>query len=61
VLGGIPTSSVKRVLKVPSDEQPTARSAQHRGPRVAADKDLIVVPPRIALLAGHRITRVAMG
>jgi hypothetical protein len=52
---------VKRVLKVPSDEQPTARSAQHRGPRVAADKDLIVVPPRIALLAGHRITRVAMG
>jgi hypothetical protein len=25
VLGGIPTSSVKRLLKVPSDEQPTAK------------------------------------
>lgn len=25
VLGGTPTSSVKRVLKVPSDEQPTAK------------------------------------
>ncbi len=24
-LGGIPTSSVKRVLKVPSDEQPTVK------------------------------------
>ncbi len=25
MLGGTPTSSVKRVLKVPSDEQPTAK------------------------------------
>ncbi|MEA2616775.1 MAG: hypothetical protein QOE72_2558 [Chloroflexota bacterium] len=25
VLGGIPTSSVKRVLKVPNDEKPTAK------------------------------------
>jgi hypothetical protein len=25
MLGGIPTSSVKRLLKVPSDEQPTAK------------------------------------
>jgi hypothetical protein len=25
VLGGAPTNSVKRVLKVPSDEQPTAK------------------------------------
>ena len=35
VLGGIPTSSVKRVLKVPSDEQPTAQqpSVTLRSPR----------------------------
>jgi hypothetical protein len=25
VLGGIPTRSVKRLLKVPSDEQPTSK------------------------------------
>jgi hypothetical protein len=28
VLGGTPTSSVKRVLKVPSDEQPTANPVE---------------------------------
>src|SRR5215472_11885601 len=35
VLGGTPTSSVKRVLKVPSDEQPTAKqtSVTLRSPR----------------------------
>jgi hypothetical protein len=35
VLGGIPTSSVKRVLKVPSDAQPTAKqtSVTLRSPR----------------------------
>ena len=32
MLGGIPTSSVKRLLKVPSDERPTAKqtSVSHR-------------------------------
>ncbi len=35
MLGGIPTSSVKRVLKVPSDEQPTTEqtSVTLRSPR----------------------------
>jgi hypothetical protein len=35
VLGGMPTSSVKRVLKVPSEEQPTAKQASvtHASPR----------------------------
>src|SRR5436305_2079243 len=35
VLGGIPTSSVNRLLKVPSDEQPTAKqtSVTLRSPR----------------------------
>jgi hypothetical protein len=35
VLGGTPTSSVKRVLKVPSDWQPTAKqtSVTLRSPR----------------------------
>src|SRR6266581_8444012 len=35
VLGGIPTSSVKRLLKVPSDEQPTSKqtSVTLRSPR----------------------------
>jgi hypothetical protein len=35
VLGGTPTSSVKRVLKVPSDAQPTAKqtSVTLRSPR----------------------------
>jgi hypothetical protein len=35
VLGGTPTSSVKRVLKVPSDAQPTAKqtSVTVRSPR----------------------------
>src|SRR2546422_529923 len=35
VLGGLPTSSVKRLLKVPSDEQPTAKqtSVTLRSPR----------------------------
>ena len=35
VLGDIPTNSLKRVLKVPSDEQPTAKqtSVTERSPR----------------------------
>ena len=35
MLGGMPTSSVKRLLKVPSDEQPTAKqtSVTLRSPR----------------------------
>ena len=35
VVGGMPTSSVKRVVKVPSDEQPTSKqtSVTLRSPR----------------------------
>jgi hypothetical protein len=34
-LGGMPTSSVKRVLNAPSDEQPTSKGSPRRNSAIA--------------------------
>jgi hypothetical protein len=54
LLGGIPTSSVKRLLKVPSDEQPTAKQTSVR--LAVGERELAAeVPGRHVRAAGERL------